>query len=147
MCVTDGGRGAHWFWVCKIMLGLKYSKCILLADSPIVIHMPTNEMMKGPVLWVVVHCKLVYNQEVCLDNSVDGSSKHPRNGTCVPIYRALYSRRLVLQNISPARLYTFMECWVLVLIYYTRWVWNKAMLSSFLNFFICTPAFVGLPTE
>ena len=77
-----------------ILLGLKYSKCILLADSPIVIHMPTFEMMKGPVLWVVVHCRLVYNQEVCLDSSIDGTSKHPRNGTCVPVYRALYSRRL-----------------------------------------------------
>jgi len=99
-----------------ILIGLKYSKCILLADSPIVIHMPTFEMMKGPVLWVVVHCRLVYNQEVCLDCSVDGSSKHLRNGTCVPIYRTLYSRRL-----SPSKYITFMECWVFVLIYYTRW--------------------------
>jgi len=91
--------------------------------------MPTFEMMKGPVLWVVVHCRLVYNQEVCLDCSVDGSSKHLRNGTCVPIYRTLYSRRL-----SPSKYITFMECWVFVLIYYTRWFWNKTVLSKLLKF-------------
>jgi hypothetical protein len=72
-----------------ILLGLKYAKCILLAYSSILIHMP-----KGPVLWVVVHCRLVCNQEECFNCSVNRSSKHFRNGACVPIYRILYSRIL-----------------------------------------------------
>jgi len=109
--VSDGCVGAK---LRSILLGLKYSKCILLADSPIVIHMPTFEMMKGSVLWVVVYCRLVYNQEVCLDSSVDGITKHPLNGTCVPIQGVYIPQDLVIQNISPDRLCTFMECWVVI---------------------------------
>jgi hypothetical protein len=43
------------------LLRLKYSKCVSLADNYIIIHVPTVEvLMKGPVLWVVVHWRLVY---------------------------------------------------------------------------------------
>jgi hypothetical protein len=62
MCAAVGGLvsvGSGGAKLRLILLGLKYSKCILLADSPIVIHMPTFEKMKGPVLWVVVQCRLV----------------------------------------------------------------------------------------
>jgi hypothetical protein len=121
-----------------ILLRLKYSKCILLADSPIIIHTPTFEMLKGPGLWVLVHWRLVYDQEACLDCSVDGSSTHLRNGTCVPVYRALYARRLrpskciTCQTIHPN--VKLGSCCVLILMYYTRWFWNKIVLSKFFEF-------------
>jgi hypothetical protein len=109
--VSVGSGGAK---LRLILLGLNYSKCILLADSPVVIHMPTFEMMKGPVLWVVVHYRLVYNQEVCLECSVMGAVSTPETVRVRQFTRRYIPEDRVLQNISPARLYTFMECWVLV---------------------------------
>lgn len=50
--------GSGEYKIQLILLGLKYPKRILLADNPMVIHMPTFVVPKGPVLWVVLHCRL-----------------------------------------------------------------------------------------